>query len=137
MRKKIIAGLLIVALITISVTFGYMVNQVKTDTFNISIGGVGDEATLTYTGRDGVSLVPYNTREYGSNEVIELKFTLIVESEQQRSYTIEDNLPDWLEIQSNVLGSYYNTGTTYSLSIRMLEQGEAGDYDFFLYINFV
>ena len=137
MRKKLIIGLLFLLVAGMSVTFGYMVNQTKTNTIEIKFGSIGDVAELTYQGNYNDVLVPNYITELGENEVTKMHFRLLVTSDTLRNYRIDTDFPEGMLKETDAVASYYTTGTTYNIFIEIDREMDIETFDFYLYINFM
>lgn len=139
MRKKIIIGLIVLLVVSMSMTFGYFVANIKTNEEIIKIGNPDvSNATLTplYSAND--VLVPKTVQTTSTNEVYYLQWQLTVEADEYLTYTLDTELPAEFQISTDrPEGTYvYNTATTYTITLELLEEVDYTEYTFYLYVRF-
>jgi uncharacterized protein YpmS len=95
--KKIII-LLVVLLVTLTVTFAYMVTSVQSNELDIEIGVPDNATAIIETDLLNKVLIPYSATKTQANEVNEYRVYLRVTYSESVYFTMSDNLPSEYEI---------------------------------------
>ena len=139
MKKNVIIVLLILALALSTVGFAYVVGQLKTNDQLIKIGNAdATGATLTPLYNVDDVLIPSTVEISSDNEKHYLQWHLTIETDKYLEYTLDTELPPEFSITTDRPdGIYvYNTSTTYTITLELLEEVDYSEYTFYLYVNF-
>lgn len=139
MKKNVIIVLLILALALSTVGFAYVVGQLKTNDQLIKIGNAdATGATLTPLYNVDDVLIPSTVEISSDNEKHYLQWHLTIETDKYLEYTLDTELPPEFSITTDrPEGVYlYNTNTTYTITLELLEEVDYSEYTFYLYVNF-
>lgn len=135
--KKIII-VLVLLLVSVGVTYAYIVENVRTNDAIVKIGTPDVKgASLTQINPSTDVLVPINVITSSTNEVKQIQFELYVEHVESKNYLLDTNFPKEFRLTTNRTESFYRTNTTYILTLELLEEVDYTEYSFFLYINFM
>ena len=136
--KKIIILLFLVFAVS-ATAFAYVVTQVRTNDQLIQIGNPdASGATLTPLYASTDVLVPKTVTTSSDNEKYYLQWHLTIEADTYLEYTLDTELPPEFSITTDRPdGIYvYNTSTTYTITLELLEEVDYSEYTFYLYVNF-
>ena len=131
--KKIII-LLVVLLVTLTVTFAYMVTSVQSNELDIEIGVPDNATAVIQTDLLNKVLIPYSATKTQANEVNEYRVSLRVIYSESIYFTMSDNLPSEYEIICSA--TTFLTNTNYTLYIRLIEPVETNIQTLQLVVNF-
>ncbi len=137
--KKIILILLLLLMVGISTTYAYVVSQLKTNDQLIKIGNPdASGATLTPLYASDDVLIPKTVIASKDNEKYQFQWTLTVDSDTNMEFTLDTELPKEFKISTDRPdGVYvYNTNTTYTITLELLELVDYSEFTFYLYVKF-
>lgn len=134
--KKLLLTVLATLLVTATVTYAYITGQMKTNEVVLQIGNSDvSGVTLTPTYAEGARLIPLGYTATQDNEVKVMTFTLHIESDTTRTYTLDTELPPEFKLTTDRTGYVYYTGTTYNLTLELLSEVTYTTYTFYLWVN--
>ena len=128
--------ILVLLILGSSVTYAYLISQTRTDDMIFKIGTPDVQGVVfTQTSSSNLRLIPLGTTASTSNQVTHISFELRVDSTEHRNYNITHNLPTQFKVSNNSGGMMW-TGTTYQITVQLLEPVDLTETTFYLYINF-